>query len=406
MHDAPPARGVLTTVVYSQHSLGMGHFVRSSALAAALAARGRVVLVNGGPPPEGAAWPMGVERLDLPPLVMAADGQLATLDPGTTVEATLTARRTALARVLDEVRPDAIVLEMFPFGRKKFAPEILPILDRLRDAGPGRPRVVSSVRDLLVTSRRDQQGFDDQACLRANRYLDAVFVHADPAFATIDESFRPGVPLSIPVHHTGFVVPRRAPAGGADRAGVVVSAGGGVVGAPLFAAALAAQPALWSEHALAMTLVAGPLCPESVWQRLTQEAARRPGLTLVRAVADLGVLIAQAAVSVSQCGYNTALDVVSAGVPAVVVPFGRASEDEQLRRARRLEARGLVRVVEEQALDGPTLAAAVAAARLAPPPPAAFDLDGADTAARLLQALVSGGAVASSREVGACPSAG
>ena len=46
----------------------------------------------------------------------------------------------------------------------------------------------------------------------------------------------------------------------------------------------------------------------------------------------------------SQCGYNTALDILRADVPALVVPYATPEEDEQTRRARRLERLGVLRV--------------------------------------------------------------
>ena len=53
---------------YCQHSVGLGHLMRSYALCAELAHRFRVVLVCGGPLPDGIAPPRGVEVVALPAL--------------------------------------------------------------------------------------------------------------------------------------------------------------------------------------------------------------------------------------------------------------------------------------------------------------------------------------------------
>jgi len=45
-------------------------------------------------------------------------------------------------------------------------------------------------------------------------------------------------------------------------------------------------------------------------------------------------MLYHAAASVSLCGYNTALDILQAGTPAVFVPFDDGSEVEQGLRAR------------------------------------------------------------------------
>ena len=60
---------------YCQHVLGMGHLVRSLALARALAGRFRVVFLNGGAVPRGLRRPAGIEFVDLPPLGFDATGR-------------------------------------------------------------------------------------------------------------------------------------------------------------------------------------------------------------------------------------------------------------------------------------------------------------------------------------------
>jgi predicted glycosyltransferase len=106
-------------------------------------------------------------------------------------------------------------------------------------------------------------------------------------------------------------------------------------------------------------------------------------------VPDLGAELRTASASVSQCGYNTALDVLRAGVPALVVPFADEGEDEQLRRAGRLERLGAVRVLEPSRLSGPALAAELDALRSFRPRRLALDLDGARTTAALLAGLAA-----------------
>jgi len=53
---------------------------------------------------------------------------------------------------------------------------------------------------------------------------------------------------------------------------------------------------------------------------------------------DFRMLLTGAAASVSMCGYNTALDVLQAGVPAVLIPFDDGGEVEQGLRADALAA--------------------------------------------------------------------
>lgn len=380
-----------TCLFYSHHSLGMGHLVRSLALAEALVERFDVVLLNGGPLPEGMRVPPGIEVVVLPPIAQDEAHQLVSRDPRYTAAEARTLRRALILATYRRTAPAVVLLELFPFGRKKFAEELAPMLEAARACPDPRPLIVSSVRDLLVTGRQHRQLHDDWAAATAIRYLDAVLVHADPAFARLEESFAPATPLSVPVHYSGFVVPAGddgGPAPARARPGLIVSAGGGLVGGALFRAAIEAQAQLWPLLQLPMTIIAGPFLPEPAWQALHRAAVSQEGVQLLRFVPDLRSVLAGAAASISQCGYNTAMDLLRARVPALVVPFGEGGENEQRVRAERLEALGLLRVLPADALDGSRLATEVLRLLEFRPADVRLSLDGAQESARFLDALV------------------
>ena len=181
----------------------------------------------------------------------------------------------------------------------------------------------------------DQQHHDDRARWLTDRCFDAVLVHADPALARLEESFRPSRPLRTPVHYTGYVVPARPVQGAALPRGrhLLVSAGGGIVGQALFDTVLDARALLPDPPPL--RIVAGPFLPEPQWQALQARVAGLPDVTLLRQVPDMVAEMRRARASISQCGYNTALDILVAGVPALVVPYATETENEQTERAAR-----------------------------------------------------------------------
>jgi predicted glycosyltransferase len=371
---------------YCQHSLGLGHAVRSFVLAGALAEHFRVVLACGGERPEGLAPPDEVELVELPAVGAARDGALVSRGPGS-LEQARRRRQRLLLDALRSLRPAVVVVELFPFGRRRFADELVPLLEQAGARTP-RPLLVSSVRDILVDRGADRHAHDTVTCVLANRYLDAVLVHSDPRFARLEESFHPSIALQVRVRHTGFVVKERSEARRVDGSDprVVVSAGGGLVGAPLLRAALEARPSLPPE--LQLEVVAGPFLPEQDWRALQGAATRTPGVELHRFVPDLGDRLRSAAASVSQCGYNTALDLLRARVPALVVPFAEGRENEQGRRAERLARLGAVRMLEPERLEPATLAAEILALLSFRPRPLDLDFAGAETSARLLAGLV------------------
>jgi predicted glycosyltransferase len=236
-----------------------------------------------------------------------------------------------------------------------------------------------SLRDILVSRRADQRAHDERACALANAHLDAVLVHCDPGFARLEDTFAARARLAVPVHYTGFAVADRdAPPSARQR--VVVSAGGGLVGEPLLRAAALAQPGT----GVPMRLIAGPLLPADAFERLGALAG--PGVELRRTVQDLGAELRSARASVSQGGYNTALEVVRSGVPALLVPYETPEEDEQVRRAARLERLGAVRVLRAARLD--ELAAELPRLLRFTPARAPLALDGAARSAALLAELL------------------
>ena len=382
---------------YCQHSVGLGHLTRSYALCAHLAEWFRVVLVCGGALPEEIDPPAGVEIVALPALGVGPSARFVSHDPRLSVERAWALRGELLLRTLRSLEPAVVFVELFPFGRAKFARELVPLLELAREGGA---MTACSLRDILVTGRDDQAAHDERACRLANAHLDAVLVHSDPRFARLDETFGPIDRLEVPVRYTGFVVGPGRPHPAAREPRVVVSAGGGLVGEPLLRAAIGAQRL---GTGLAMRAIAGPLMPDAAFARLRAAAGGVPGLELVRSVPDLAAELAGAAATVSQGGYNTTLEIVRAGVPALVVPYATPEEDEQLRRARRLERLGALRVLDPERLDPAALAREIRALPAFEPTRPAIDLDGGRGTCRELWELMRGGLQPALLSTGASP---
>lgn len=383
-----PARP--TVLYYCQHSVGLGHLVRSLAIAEALSEGFRVVVVSGGAVPPQLVVPGGVELVALP-AIGASDGrgaQLISVDSGFELEDAWRLRIEMLMHLLKELRPIALVIELFPFGRRKFARELLPLLDAATALNPA-PVIVSSVRDILVDGKDNQQELDDRAAHLLNRYFDAIIVHADPQFATLDETFHPSIPIEPSIHYSGFVVrsDRRPPRRRSLETEVLVSAGGGKIGMALFRTVVTAHRRYLAHQGVRTRVVTGPFLAPTVVAELEAEATSCEGLEVSRFEPQLCQAMAAASVSVSQCGYNTALDIIRAGVPALVVPYDVDGETEQALRASRLAERGVVQCLPMSDLTPESLSLAILNALSMAPPSVTFDLDGAAATARIVADL-------------------
>jgi predicted glycosyltransferase len=342
-------------------------------------------LLTGGPVPAGLTPPSDIEFVNLPALTMTADGRLETLDPATNVEVIQKRRREIVLETYHMCRPSVIVVELFPFGRKRLANELLPMLEQARTPQAEPPLVVCSLRDILVSRGNDQMAHDERARKWAENYFDAILIHADPRLVRLEETFRPGSRLSIPTCYTGFVVKSLQERMTATVPEIVVSAGGGRWGGSLFRTAVQAHTILWRRKRLAMRIVGGPFVPDAIWQELVEAARLHPGLRVNRTIPNLASVLDGCAVSVSQCGYNTALELVQSRAPSLVVPFAEGGEDEQMNRARRLERLGLVRVLDAEALGAETLAAAIEETLSFRPRRCALRMRGAEVTSWLLR---------------------
>ncbi len=352
--DGGPGRSVL---LYVQHLLGTGHARRAAIIARALAESGfEVTVAQGGFPTAGADF--GPARVVQLAPARAADATFRTIldEHGRPIDAAWRAGRSAaLLELYARIRPDVLIVETFPFGRRAFRFELVPLLGAARGSTP-RPLIVSSVRDILVSKRNPEREADMAEAARA--WFDLVLVHGDPTVLPFGASFPPAARIADLIRHTGYVVPPRArtatPGPGTPNADgtaeVIVSVGGGAVGETLLRTALAARPLIAHGPAATATwrLLAGPDLPDAVVGELRCTAPR--GAIVERARPDFPALLSRCLLSVSQAGYNTVMDLIGAGCRSLLVPFATGGETEQSDRARLLAARGLAHVVEEAGL--------------------------------------------------------
>jgi predicted glycosyltransferase len=347
-------------LVYVQHLLGIGHLMRARLISEALAARGLDVHLVSGGMPIGGRMPAGVRTVQLPP-VRVSDASFTPLRDGEfnpVDDAFRARRRDLLLEAYDVARPDAVVFETFPFGRRSLRFELFPLLERI-DATRPRPLVIGSIREILQIQQKPER--EREMLDWAARWFDAIFVHGDPRFARFEDTFTFADELEPPVHYTGFVFsdgsrPRDVDVHGSGREEVVVSAGGGGVGIELLAAALAAQPHSRFRDRT-WRVLAGPNIPDAGMARLRGLAG--PRAVVERSRVDFASLLGRAFVSISQAGYNTTLDVLASGARPVVVPFTGNGETEQRARGERLRAFDLAVVVDDRTLTPEGLARAV-----------------------------------------------
>jgi len=343
---------------YVQHLLGIGHQRRGATLTRAMRDAGLdVTYVSGGheiPNLELA----GANFVQLPP-VRAVDlyfKELVDENDRPIDDAWRENRKAALMAAYRSCKPDLIILELYPFGRRQMRFELLPLLDAAK-ARASPPVVVSSVRDILVEPPKPERLVE--MLERIETYFDYVMVHGDEALVPFERTFPHAAEIADKIYYTGYVVDQRhAPVGGDDMGHdeVLVSAGGGAVGDKLLRTAMAAR-ALTSLRAATWRVLVGTKVREAELLALAEIA--EPGIIVERARGDFPGLLMNCALSISQGGYNTVMESLHAGCAALIVPYAGGLETEQTLRAGHLAERGLINVLDEADLTPETLAVSI-----------------------------------------------
>jgi predicted glycosyltransferase len=384
-------------LVYSQDGLGLGHLRRTSAIAGAVSAAlpGTAVLLVADSPAVGFFGAVrDLDHLKLPSIAKVGPGDWRPVSLPVGFGDVQVLRRELLRTAVLSFRPDLLLVDHMPHGAMG---ELVPALETLR-AGGGRTRVVLGLRDILDAPRVVRRRWQAEGAMDAlERYYDRVLVYGRRE--VFDVAKRYGFPAAVTarLHYTGYLCATSSGAlpssrrGRDGRAQIVAMVGGGADGYELLRTVLDALPAVDAARPCTATLLTGPFMPRSSRQDLERRARSLPA-RVRESVRDLPPLVAAADVAVAMAGYNSSVEVLAAGTPAVLVPRPGPSA-EQRTRARLFAERGWVRTVEPERLDGTTLAAAVLdclAAGPATAPAERPDLGGLPAVVEHLRSLLGG----------------
>ncbi|MGB7244513.1 MAG: glycosyltransferase [Sulfitobacter sp.] len=374
----------MKVMIVVTHLLGTGHLTRALSLARAFLAGGHTPVVVSGGCAVAHLDTDGIDLIQLPPV--RSDGvNFAQLLDGSDAPVTghyMQQRQSVLLGQFEKVKPDVLITELFPFGRRILRQEFTTLLQMAQNTAQ-RPLICASVRDILAPPSKPAKVAMADALIAD--FYDAVLVHSDPAVTPLDASWPLSDMLRSKLQYTGYVAqPPTQPT--PDRIGagqIIVSAGGGNVGRSIFETAT--QAAALDPDRTWRILIGGSDAANLIDQ-LSKTAS--PNTILERARPEFCQMLLNAAASVSMCGYNTALDILQAGTPAVFIPFDAGGEVEQSLRADALAQLDGICVLRNDALSPANLLSSVNAMLTAPNRPARqAGIDGARETVRIVAEL-------------------
>jgi len=351
----------MKVLIVVTHLLGSGHLRRAINLSHEFVASGHsVTLVSGGVPVKTFDT-QGLSFVQLSPL--CSDGtnftRLLNADGSVADEPTIQARENKLIELIQNLQPDILITELFPFGRRVLQREFLGLLEAAQTL-PTVPVVLSSVRDILASPSSEKKARKTEELI-AN-YYDGVVVHSNSATTPLNASWPVTDLIQKKLFYTGYVAQSVSDYKAEQNTEeVIVSAGGGSVG----------------RHIYETAIEASRLLPDRRWRLLIGGSDSQIEVTRLKALAtgpatviepnrpDFRELLSGALCSVSMCGYNTAIDLLLTGTPGVLVPFDAGGEQEQTLRARSLSKRSAYTLLLADDMTPESLCSAVEQASVA-----------------------------------------
>lgn len=380
---------------YCQHILGMGHLIRSMEIVRGLVDDFQVCFINGGEVIQNFQVPAGVIVVDLP--AIKTDTEFRELRP---VDKTLSlgivqeTRKRLLLEQMTDFQPDVLMVELFPFGRRRFSFELIPLMEAAKARGT---KVVCSLRDIVVT-KQDQVRHEAKICRLINQYFDQLLIHGDPNLHPLEDSFSRLKDLTCDVHYTGYVAqqPENQRLTLVDRWAlsrpapmILVSVGGGRFGHELLKSMVGAAEYLATRIPHHIQMFTGPFIPESIFWQLKHAGQDCPNLHIHRYTPNLLAYMQRADLSVSMSGYNTTMNILTTGVNALMLPFKGNDDQEQTMRVQRLNELGVAQMLQTVDVAIPErLAQRVETALKHKPQITQFDLDGVRQTAQRVRSLV------------------
>ena len=373
---------------YFLHLLGVGHVFRAQRLIAQFRKQGILVdVIYGGMPVPNIKF--DAESICFLPPVQTADNTYASnLDGAGALlsEAYLSDRQDKLLEIFRTLDPDLILIEAYPFGRRVVRKELKKLLKAAKSRTRA-PLIASSVRDILQENRKQGRAEETRDLVRD--FFDVVYVHSDPNIIKLDATYPLAHEIIDKIQYTGFVVPDQKSLEPEFQSDIIVSAGGGAFGDQLMDTAMQLAETDPFPN-MKWCLATGPNLTTEQFETLKRQSPAH--VKVVQRVPHLAGHLQSAKLSISQCGYNTAMDVLSvhqsSDVRAVFVPYDTEGQTVQARRAALLDKAGYAINLPQSQLNPESLLAAMKQALILPKVESQVNFSGAEHTAKLIKSFI------------------
>ncbi len=360
--------------LYSHDTMGLGHMRRNLLLAQTLCASSLnavVLMIAGAREAAAFAMPAGVDCLTLPSLSKNGSGHYGCRHMPIRLQELVSLRGGAIQAALEAFDPDVFIVDNVPRGAVR---ELDSALEALRSAG--RARMVLGLRDVLDESavvRAEWSRAANEQALR--KYYDLICVYGDRVVCDPAEEYGFSPDVARLVRFAGYLDQRERLAVAESRGDEVLQSlalppgrlvlglvGGGQDGHQL-ADAFSRVELPPDTNAV---LVTGPFMAQNVRRGLLRRIEQTPRMRVLEFVQEPTALLSRADRVVAMGGYGTTSEILSFEKHALIVPRVNPRR-EQLIRAERLAALGLVHMMHPDEATSDRISAWLARDLGAPP---------------------------------------
>jgi predicted glycosyltransferase len=327
-------KGRKRVLVYSHDTYGLGHLRRCVLIARGLAPFSEIasiLIATGSPRADAFVLPQGCDTIKLPAVTKAPNGRYRSRTLRMPFEETARIRGAVLRAASRSFRPDLILVDHAPLG---MGGELRPLLEDLM-VSSRRPRLVLGLRDIIDEAAKVKEEWDRLGAWDFLDSYDRILVYGDPSVLTTAQEMDLPRRFAGKVRMVGYLG-RPFPFSGQPDPMILVTAGGGGDGQNLLRSYAAFLESLPGTAPFRSVVVTGPFMSPRRRAEITArlQALRQP-IDVVTFTDRFEELLAGTKGVVSMAGYNTTVEILSAGTPALLLPR-ESPRREQWIRAERL----------------------------------------------------------------------
>jgi len=332
-------------VIYSHDTFGVGHLSRAIKLSQAIMQKKKdaaIIIVTGTAVPNLIDLPAGVELIKLPSL-KSIRGETITYESFNTKinpEEILKMRESILLDIIKNFKPDLLLVDFSPKGVKN---ELVKSLEYIGKKLKTKKYI--TFRDIIddpneVIAKWERRNYESIF----ERYYDKILIFGDKNINDFTKEYKLSDKISKKLHYLGYLVTETKPKVADKSDKILVTVGGGRDGCEIINKFLENFVKLGEFSRFTVEVICGPLSEKKFYENLITKYSKFPKIKIIWNVKNLSERMPNYDLIVSMGGYNSFCEILSAKVPALIIPR-ETFEKEQLIRAKIFQKLGIINYI-------------------------------------------------------------